>query len=264
MNEALADFRELDGIGPAIEARLHEAGVYTWAALSDVLTALVRVRGVASDALRGLIEQAAGHASTADEATEDEAGHERREAFVLRLALADGDVTRTTVLHVRGEVEQSWAGWSPRRVTGYVEEQIGLRVDADAPAGGSTPDASADDGAPRRADAARRETDDRLRLDAGKILGGRPRIVDLVLEASDDTSDPIGYEATLAARKYGAPADAGWTPLGDQRGEAHPSERAPLHFEPVELPPGLHRLRLDVAVTTPDDESSGPVLTLVE
>ena len=32
MSDVLASFRELKGIGPATEAKLHEAGVYTWAA----------------------------------------------------------------------------------------------------------------------------------------------------------------------------------------------------------------------------------------
>jgi hypothetical protein len=41
----LASFRELRGIGPATESRLHEAGVYTWEALADILAALANVRG---------------------------------------------------------------------------------------------------------------------------------------------------------------------------------------------------------------------------
>jgi predicted RecB family nuclease len=61
----VASFRELKGIGPATEAKLHEAGVYTWAALAEVETALGNVRGSNGDTLRDLSAQIADRASAA-------------------------------------------------------------------------------------------------------------------------------------------------------------------------------------------------------
>ncbi len=52
MTDDAAMFRVLTGIGPTTEAELHEAGVRTWSSLAAVVTALLRVKGVASDPLR--------------------------------------------------------------------------------------------------------------------------------------------------------------------------------------------------------------------
>ena len=45
MGESLASFRELKGIGPATEARLHESGILTWETLAVAATALAAVHG---------------------------------------------------------------------------------------------------------------------------------------------------------------------------------------------------------------------------
>ncbi len=45
MSQSLASLRDLKGIGPATEARLHKAGVYTWEALGAAASALAAVRG---------------------------------------------------------------------------------------------------------------------------------------------------------------------------------------------------------------------------
>lgn len=78
MSDNDARFRTLKRIGPAIEAELHDAGVRTWASLAAVLTALIRVRGVATDALRALRDQAseADRASDAAPAADERDGHE--------------------------------------------------------------------------------------------------------------------------------------------------------------------------------------------
>lgn len=78
MSDDYANFRELKGIGPATEAELHDAGVRTWASLAAVLTALIHVRGVATDTLRALRDQAseADRASDAAPAADDKDGHE--------------------------------------------------------------------------------------------------------------------------------------------------------------------------------------------
>ena len=54
MSDALASFRDLKGVGPAIEARLHEAGVYSWQALAEVVDALGSIRRGSGDTLRDL------------------------------------------------------------------------------------------------------------------------------------------------------------------------------------------------------------------
>ena len=58
-----AGLGELNGIEPASESRLHQAGVYTWFALADVLDAIDALRATADDRLRELSEQVAARAS---------------------------------------------------------------------------------------------------------------------------------------------------------------------------------------------------------
>src|SRR5215510_7142572 len=104
MGESLASFRDLKGIGPATEARLHETGVYTWDALATVATALASVRG-SGDTPREIANAVAAQRAEADEDETDlspSSGGEHLEAFVLRLALtADGGPQRSEVTHVR-------------------------------------------------------------------------------------------------------------------------------------------------------------------
>ena len=45
MGSSFARFRDLSGIGPTTEARLHAAGIHTWDALAVAATALAGVRG---------------------------------------------------------------------------------------------------------------------------------------------------------------------------------------------------------------------------
>lgn len=63
MSDSLASFRELKGVGPATEARLHEAGVFTWEALSQVAAALGSVRGATGEFLHDLSGRIAEHAA---------------------------------------------------------------------------------------------------------------------------------------------------------------------------------------------------------
>jgi hypothetical protein len=65
ISEPLASFRELKGVGPAIEARLHAAGVLTWEALAQVAAALGSVRGAAGESLQDLSARIAEHATAA-------------------------------------------------------------------------------------------------------------------------------------------------------------------------------------------------------
>jgi hypothetical protein len=54
MTSEPASFRELKGIGPATEARLHEAGVTSWEALAAVVDALAANRAFSGDTLKDL------------------------------------------------------------------------------------------------------------------------------------------------------------------------------------------------------------------
>ena len=70
MARGAAEFRRLKGIGPAAEARLHEAGVGTWAELAQVLAVLARSAGRYGD-LTELAEVVAAQAADEPEGSGD-------------------------------------------------------------------------------------------------------------------------------------------------------------------------------------------------
>lgn len=244
MNDTLANFRELKGIGPAREAKLHEAGVYTWAALSEVLSALGNVKGITGDKLRHLSEQAARLASEPGAGSAPGlTGPERSEAFIVRLSLTSaGRPTHSTVTHVRSQTEHPLAGWSPDQIIRFIQEQAGLNAGTAA-------------------------RDHRVVFDLGRTVGGRQRSLDLVVSTSKMAGgEEFEYRATLAGRTYGAissSAEDSWVTLAANAGLGHPPDSLPLRFEHVELGPGVQRLRLDMAVRFRSPQGEAPALELV-
>ncbi len=265
MSETLARFRELEGVGPATEAKLHGAGVYSWAALAEVVDALGNVRGSTGDTLRELSDRIAARAA---EEGGPPAPHppnsERSEAFILRMALTtQGHPVRCTVTNARTHTEQSWAGWSPGGVIGFREEQAGASEDQPGGAPEPAPVAVENTNPPSGpSDPPVESRDHVVILDAGKAIGGSRR--DLEWVVSTDRLANIGefaYQATLAGRAYGH-ASAQWATLAGHTGYGHPPESMPLRFEAVELPPGVQRLRLQLALRLPTPTQRAPVLEL--
>jgi hypothetical protein len=278
MHQSLASFRELKGIGPATEARLHGAGVYTWEALSEVVETLGKLGACSGDHFRELAGQIA----------ERRGDGERSEAFVVRVALAgDGQPVRSTVTHVRTQTEQPLAGWSPAAVIRLIESQAALSrpprpaeeteaassdsaLDpASVPPDPAPPDAALDP-APAPAPAAYPApppvpSEHLIVLDAGRAIGGSRRTIELVVQ-TNRMGDPASFEyrATLAGRPYGEADDsaAPWAVLGSDAGRGRPPARLPVRFEAVELPPGLQRLRLELAVRLARPRAEAPPLVL--
>jgi len=265
MSESLASFRDLKGIGPATEARLHEAGIYTWEALATVATALAAVRGN-GDTLRdvaNLVAERRGEAGGRPAPRLPDG--ERHEAFVLRMALAgDGEPRRSTVTHVRSMAEQVWAGWTPAELARFVEAHAGVRAEPAAPAEPAPaepheePVGRARQGrAPRRAPS----TEHVLVLDAGTAIGGAGRDVDLVVANTRAAGAGFGYRATLAARPLGA-GDRGWTAIATQAGTGSADRDLALRFPEAPLPHGVQRLQLRLELSLPASTSRSPALTL--
>jgi hypothetical protein len=254
MGDTLASFRELKGIGPATEARLHETGIYTWDALATAAAALAAVRGD-GDTLRDVLEAVAERRAEDRAATDGLPGNsERLESFVLRLTVAaDGQPRRSQLTHVRTMAEQTWAGWVPAEVASFIEGRSGVRPEMAAveepPGQGRSP-------AGRRATAshAPASADHVLLLDAGKAIGGADRDINLVVTNTRSARGDFGYRATLAARQLGEEGHGGgWTTVGSRRGTGSPAQEVSLAFPAVRLPHGVHRLqlRLEVQLATP-------------
>lgn len=286
MNETLARFRELTGIGPATEARLHDAGIYTWTALANVLGVITQAQGRGGITIRELSDLAAARTRGAgDDDVPRPADAERTESFIVRVTIgADADPVRCTVVDVRDQIEQAWVGWSPAAIIDWIEERGDLARSDTEPVGkrgtGTTKaqprkvrgeeavmpaadQVSETAAAPQRPVAPPAKRDHRVVLDAGTIIGGRPRNVALALATAGLPAGLVTYQADLAARELGQGDDpAAWTPLANKAGTASAGHRLPLHFDDVDLARGVQRLRLEVRLHT--ESPSTPVLTLAE
>jgi predicted flap endonuclease-1-like 5' DNA nuclease len=270
MSDSLASFRELKGVGPATEARLHEAGVFTWEALSQVAAALGSVRGATGESLHDLSGRIAEHAAAGASGPRPP-NADRHEAFIVRIVVADGgEPIRSTMTHVRTQAERSSTGWSGDELLGFIEEHAGMPVGA-APAAA---DERAAEQAPadRAASADQAATAPRRRpsrvhvavLDAGKAIGGASRDLELDL-ATDKVGDvpELEYQATLSGRPFGeAGGPSTWTTLARQAGRMAVSDRLPLRFTAVALPPGIQRLRVEVALRLPEPTEDAPKLAI--
>lgn len=284
MNEQLASFRDLKGIGPATEARLHEAGIYTWEALATAASAIAAVRGN-GDTLREVASRIAARRTEAGgPAAPRLHDSEHIEAFVLRMALTqDGAPLRSTVTHVRTMDEHNWAGWAPAELMGFVEQRSGFEHDLrrglqqDSPqqsSDGSPPEPSGESAAtvpaqesapPQRRRVAKATPPSRnhvVVLDAGKALGGADREIRLTVTSTR----PMGFEyrAVLAARPLGMVSanGEGWSELAQDAGTGSATRELVLSFPAVPLPAGVHRLRLRMELTMPAPVGRPPTLTL--
>jgi hypothetical protein len=191
---------------------------------------------------------------------------DRNEAFIVRIVVADGggEPIRSTMIHVRTQTERSSTGWSGDELLRFIEEHAGMPVGA-APA-------AADERAAEQAPADQAATAPRRRpsrvhvavLDAGKAIGGASRDIELDL-ATDKVGEvpELEYQATLSGRPFGeAGRPSTWTTLARQAGRVAVSDRLPLRFAAVALPPGIQRLRVEVALRLPDPAEDAPKLAI--
>jgi hypothetical protein len=266
MDGSSARFRDLKGIGPATEARLHEAGIHTWDALAVAATALAAVRGDGESRRDVASAIAARRAEEEVEGAASSAAGERLESFLLRVALdADDAPEGCEVTHARTTAVGTWPGWRPRELVEFIEEHLEVRrgpVPADEPVGhGPRPTPSVR----RRHDVRRTSpsSDHLVVLDAGKAIGGASRDISLVVVDGRAADGEFGYRATLAARALGqaARSDA-WRMVGSRAGRGSAPGEVALAFPEVQLPPGIHRLELRMQMKLPTPTTRAPALTL--
>jgi hypothetical protein len=243
MTETHARFRELKGVGPATESKLHDAGVWSWQDLSEVVHALGGIRGIQSEALKALEAECVQRADLRQARAEPEIEEgARAESFVIRLTLGrEGVVSRTSLTHVRTRDERSWAGWDEASVGRLIGWLAGVETPPAPPVAPSPDAAEARDGLPIRAP---------VIVNLGPRLGAilQPRqTIEAVVDAekmADESHDEVSYVATLQGRPYGDTGTGRWAVLGMVAGRGHTNEELDLRFEDVELAAGLTRLRV--------------------
>lgn len=124
------DFRQIKGIGPATEARLHAAKIFTYAQLTAVSPQTVAeiLPGFTAKRIQqeDWLGQAEALCSSANSAEVSNNG-QRYATFTVELLLdEDSSVRRTRVVHVQEESKKSWSGWQPKAMKQFIATQAGV------------------------------------------------------------------------------------------------------------------------------------------
>ena len=125
------DFQQIQGIGAAIDRRLHDAGILTYqdlAALTpeQIAASLAGVAGlsparIASQDWAGQARRLAGPAAPPLPSEPDQ----HYASFHIELLLdVDDSVRRTKVRHHQSGTDETWAGWDEDRLLALLREHI--------------------------------------------------------------------------------------------------------------------------------------------
>jgi hypothetical protein len=263
------DFRRIAGIGPALERRLHDAGILTYQDLAarspeEIAAALADVTGVSPEriASQDWIGQARQLAGPPPEGAEPS---QRYASFHVELLLdPDLGVRRTKVHHYQTDTDDTWPGWDEDRLLTLLRDRI-------APTAARQPTDAADLQPPAppstsQPPAATPSTDlppPSLRIEElTPIRDGQrgdirrpdePISVRLTLRV-EPTDTPhaatVDFTADIAARsKLG---DNQRWPLGTTHGTVRVNDPLSVELTGPPLRPGLYRLVATVAVYPAD------------
>jgi hypothetical protein len=144
------DLKQIRGVGPAAERRLHKAGIRTFAQLAalspDRLAALavgLSARRIAQENWIGQARQLAhlqARTPARKSAAKKTSTRSRKSAtphivrqhyatFTVELLLDESnDVRRTRCVHIQSGERDTWAGWTEARLVSFVVKHAGLRV----------------------------------------------------------------------------------------------------------------------------------------
>ena len=255
------DFRRIPGIGPALERRLHDAGILTYQDLADrtpeeIAAALANVTGVSAERIAGQdwIGQARQLAGPPPEASDPS---QRYASFHVEFLLdPDLGVRRTKVHDHQTDTDDAWPGWDEDRLLTLLRDRVPAAA-AQEPT--TTAAADLQPPAPPAATLPSVLPPPVLRVEELIIVrdGQRgdlrrpdePTSVRLTLRAEPSDrphAATVDFTADIAARsKLG---DNQRWPLGSTHGAIRGDEPLSVELTGPPLRPGLYRLAATVAV----------------
>jgi hypothetical protein len=132
------DFKCIKGIGPAVERRLHQAGIFSFAQLAalsavEVAGLVTNLAGFSAEriAQQDWMGQARQLAASPTELPPDPMPKEQQyyATFTVELLLDEANnVHQTRIVHIQDGVEASWAGWEEARLTNFVAQYASLHL----------------------------------------------------------------------------------------------------------------------------------------
>jgi hypothetical protein len=133
------NFKLINGIGPAVERRLHGVGIYKYAQLAalspaDIAASVTGIAGLTAERItqqdwigqaRKLATSSSSTGREPDEVMSVEPQHTA--TFSLEFSLnEDNSVRRTRISHIQSGFEETWDGWQDTRLRGFLEQRAGL------------------------------------------------------------------------------------------------------------------------------------------
>lgn len=145
------DFKQIAGIGPAFERRLHEVGILTYYQLATTSPAelaekLQNFAGISASRIeeQGWTAKARELAPPQQEpANEPQGGSgngQHYATFNIELLLDESsEVRRTRAVYIQGGEKKSWAGWDRERLLRFLEERAAIDAGLEQPAASDEP-----------------------------------------------------------------------------------------------------------------------------
>jgi len=270
------DFKLIRGIGPAIERRLHNAGIRTFADLAalspDGIAASLAglsAKRIAKENWLGQARRLASKRASARPRKEALAfwGRQHYETFTVELLLDENnDVRRTRVTHIQSRDEGKWADWQDTQLLDFFIEHAALRLPPveRAPAVAATaklvpPVAATTEHPPSPTTTAsllgvfRLRSLEIVQSDTDRpdnvLRHNHPFTVRLTLDLTDvrvSPDIPLSYTVTIYAKRLGRPRQI----IGETQGNATPANTSIINVKDVILSPGRYRVQV-VATLTP-------------
>ncbi len=278
------DFKQIHGIGPAIEKRLHQVGILTFSQLSamspeELATLFTDMTGFSVEriiqknwigqARRIVAEQESVETADKTEALE---GRQHYAVFTVELLLDEENIVRRTrAMHVQSQAEEVWASWEEPRLVNFFVESAGLKIPQPQEAvGAKLPPAEMVEVGPGTRGEPQAVT-------PTPAISGELRLGELVLRAAGaeerqrpiysdqtfrvkfmlDLADvkvsrdvPLDYSAKVYAKRLG---EVSRLLVGQAEGRLLTADRIDLDVEGVQLPRGTYRMEAFVKLSLPGE-----------
>jgi hypothetical protein len=276
------DFKQILGIGPVIEKRLHEAGILTLAQLGskepeELASTLEDMAGISAERIAdqdwiGQARELAPESASEPENVPMEEEVEDRQhyaVFTVELLLdQENAVRRTRVMHIQTREENAWAGWDQNRLVRFFVDKEGLNIpqpagtfaSAGAFATQTEPSASALVGQFNLVGLqpiSRGESETMVWHD-------RPFDLQLTLDLKEvdfPTQSDIGYTIRVFAKRLGGSFEH---EIGTASGRITPADTVILTVGGLQLPRGVYRLEALATLTSGGEPGQAGPMAMME
>ncbi|HEY3311652.1 MAG TPA: helix-hairpin-helix domain-containing protein [Anaerolineales bacterium] len=283
-DQHLDDLKQIHGIGPVMEERLHGAGIFTFAQIADMSAGkLARIfNHIPGMTAERIIEK--GWIKQAKELAEEQSHHDAIKpaddgqysaVFSVDLLFDNQNhVRRTHVIHAQSREETNWAGWDQDKLVNFIIKKAGIKP---ALLQSEThiifPEPTEVNLEPEKKSVAFEFLGDlqlpefEIRPESGQserwnMDAGIPMIAEMELDLSRTkipTGIPIRYEAYIYAKSL---STGTLQVIGKGQGILRSSNTIPLQVNCLALGQGTYRLDAFITIS-PDNASMAPRASLM-